>query len=87
VCRTAGLERIQTRTIALDRAAPLGANERRFLEEYLRRLSVRVAPYLRGPLRDEFDGLVDPSSNACMLNDGDLTSTCINELAWGYRPS
>jgi ubiquinone/menaquinone biosynthesis C-methylase UbiE len=86
VCRTAGLERIQTRSIALDRAAPLGANERRFLEEYLRRLSMRVAPYLRGPLRDEFDGLVDPASSDCMLNDGDLTSTCINELAWGYRP-
>ena len=87
VCRAAGLERIQTRTIAFDRAAPLGPNERSFLEQYLKRLSTRVARHLRGPLRQEFDRLVDPHSSTCMLNDADLTSTCINELAWGYRRS
>ena len=47
VCRAAGLEKIESRTFATDRAAPLsGTNERTFFTEYLRDLSHRVAAHL-----------------------------------------
>jgi ubiquinone/menaquinone biosynthesis C-methylase UbiE len=87
VFRTAGLERIQTRTFASDRVSPLGPNERTFLTEYLKRLSERIAMYFDGPIRAEFDRLVNPDSSGFMLDDPDLTTTCIDYVVWGRKPS
>jgi len=85
--RRAGLDGIQTRTFASDRVAPLGSNERTFLTEYLKSLSELIATYLDGQIRSEFDRLVDPHSSEFMLDDADLTTTCINYVVWGRKPS
>lgn len=85
--RGAGLERIQTRTFATDRVAPLGSDERTFLTEYLKRLSERIAMYFDGPSRGEFNRLVDTKSSTFILDDPDLTTTCISYVVWGHKPS
>src|SRR6185437_7202633 len=60
VFRQAGLERIETRTFATDRQAPLAPNEKKYFQEYLKSLSQTIASHLQGPVRSEFDRLVDP---------------------------
>ena len=87
VCRTAGLEKIESRAFATDRAAPLSHDERTFFAEYLRDLSHRVAAHLHGPARATFDLLVDPHSRNFLLDDPDLTATCIDHVVWGRKPA
>jgi ubiquinone/menaquinone biosynthesis C-methylase UbiE len=87
VFREAGLEKIETRTFATDRAAPLHPDERAFFTEYLADLGSRVAADLDGSMRGEFNRLVDPSSSDFLLNDADLTATCIDQVVWGRRPA
>lgn len=84
--RDAGLERIETRTFATDRGARLGPDETIFLTEYIRRLSETVTPYLDARIRPRFDRLVDPGSDGFLLNDPDLTATCIDHVVWGRKP-
>jgi ubiquinone/menaquinone biosynthesis C-methylase UbiE len=87
VCREAGLERIESRTFATDRAAPLGPSERTFFTLYLKDLSRRIASHLDGPFRGELDRLVDPGSGEFLLDDPDLTATCIDHVVWGSKPT
>jgi ubiquinone/menaquinone biosynthesis C-methylase UbiE len=86
VFRQAGLEQIESRTFATDRAAPLGPDERAYFTEYLKGLSQRVAAYLEPPIREEFDRLVGPHSQDFLLDDPDLTATCIDQVVWGRKP-
>jgi demethylmenaquinone methyltransferase / 2-methoxy-6-polyprenyl-1,4-benzoquinol methylase len=86
VFRQAGLEQIESRTFATDRAAPLGQDDRAFFTEYLKSLSQRVATYLEAPIRGEFDRLVNPQSRDFLLDDPDLTATCIDQVVWGRKP-
>ena len=87
VFREAGLERIKTRTFATDRVAPLGSDEKTFFTEYLKSLSQRIAMYFDGPIRGQFDRLVDPHSGEFLLDDCDLMTTCINYVVWGRKSS
>lgn len=86
VFREAGLDGIESRTFATDRSAPLGSDERAYFTEYLKALAQRVSRYLEGPIRREFDRLVDPASGAFLLDDPDLTATCIDHVVWGRKP-
>jgi ubiquinone/menaquinone biosynthesis C-methylase UbiE len=87
VFRQAGLEQIESRTFATDRAAPLGPDDRAYFAEYLKSLSQRVATHLEAPTRDEFDRLVRPDSQDFLLDDPDLTATCIDQVVWGRKQS
>jgi ubiquinone/menaquinone biosynthesis C-methylase UbiE len=87
VCRQAGLEQIESRTFATDRVAPLSPDDRAYFTAYLKSLSERVATYLEPPIRSEFDRLVDPDSQDFLLDDPDLTATCIDQVIWGRKPS
>ena len=86
ICRTIGLEKIESRTFAADRAAPLSNDERSFFAEYLKDLSHRAAAHLRGPARATFDRLVDPRSDRFLLDASDFTATCIDHVVWGRKP-
>jgi ubiquinone/menaquinone biosynthesis C-methylase UbiE len=86
VFREAGLCDVVTQTFASDRAAPLGLDERTFLGEYLSQLSERISPYLNASTRKKFRPLVDPESASYLLDDPDLTATCIDHLVWGRKP-
>lgn len=85
VFREAGLTKIESRTFATDRVAPLGPDERAYFAEYLKGLSERVSPYFDGPIRREFDRLIDPASGGYLLDDPDLTATCIDQVVWGVK--
>jgi ubiquinone/menaquinone biosynthesis C-methylase UbiE len=87
VFREAGLNKIESRTFSTDRAAPLGPDDRTFFTEYLKSLSERIAPHFDGPLRDQFDRLVDPHSREFLVDDVDLTATCIDQVVWGRKTS
>jgi ubiquinone/menaquinone biosynthesis C-methylase UbiE len=86
VFRAAGLEKIESRTFATDRVAPLGQDERKFFTAYLNDVSRKIASYLDGPARAEFDRLVDPCSGDFLLDDPDLSATCIDHVVWGRKP-
>lgn len=87
VFREAGLEAVQARSFAYDRAAPLDADVRRFLVEYLNDLATRVAGRLDRPAQARFRGLTDPGSAAFLLDDPDFAATCVDHLVWGRRPA
>ena len=85
--REAGLVQVRSTTFAADRSAPLGPDERTFFAEYLKRLARSIAKTLDGPIRREFDALVDPGSPAFLLDDPDLTATCIGHVVLGRKPT
>jgi hypothetical protein len=86
VFRMAGLADIAIRTVAHDRSAPLASDEREYFTEYLKELSGRFARYLDGPIRRRFEVMADSRSEGFLLNDPDLTATCIDQLACGRKP-
>lgn len=85
--RAAGIVDVHVRSSASDRQAPLTPDGRTFVEEYLRDLRERTAPRLEPRVRAQFERLVDPESDAYLLDDPDLTVTCLDHLVWGVRPS
>lgn len=85
VFREAGLERVQARSFAHDRAAPLDADVRRFIREYLNDLGNRVAGRLERPAQTHVRGLTEPNSGAFFLDDPDFALTCVDHLVWGQR--
>lgn len=85
VFREAGLERIEERSFATDRHAPLGKNEVEYLAEYLKGITEKIDGYFDGSIRTEYDRLVDRNSDSYLLSDPDLTVTCIDHMVWGYR--
>ncbi len=87
VFREAGLTRIEGRAFATDRVAPLDEDVRTYLAESMNGLSRRVDRHLNGPIREPFDRLIDPKSGDYLLDDPDLTVTCIDHVVWGRRPS
>jgi ubiquinone/menaquinone biosynthesis C-methylase UbiE len=87
VFREAGLGEIQARTFATDREAPLGPDERTYFAEYLEGLTHRVDRDFHGPIREEYDRLTNPDSGTYLLDDPDLTATCIDQVVWGRKPA
>ena len=87
VFREAGLEKIESRTFATDRGAPLEPDDRTFFTEYLADLSKRVSVNLNAPVREELDRLINPQSSGFLLDDPDFTATCIDQVVWGRRPT
>jgi ubiquinone/menaquinone biosynthesis C-methylase UbiE len=85
VFRQAGMEQIGVRTFAYDRCWPLGPDERVYFTEHLKELSGSLARHLDGPTRRRFELMADPQSDDFLLNDPDLTVTCIDQLAWGRK--
>lgn len=87
VFRQAGITDVETRTFATDRHAPLGPDERTYFAEYLKGLTHRVDRYFQGPIRKDYDRMIDPEAGANLLDDPDLTATCIDQVVWGRKPS
>ena len=87
IFREAGLIEVEARTFATDRHAPLGPDERTYFAEYLKGLTHRVDRYFQGPIRKDYDRLISADSGAYLLDDLDLTATCIDQVVWGRRPS
>lgn len=85
VFRQAGMEQIGVRTFAHDRSWPLGSDERVYFSEHLKELSGSLAQHLDGPTRRRFESMADPQSDDFLLDDPDLTVTCIDQLAWGRK--
>lgn len=81
-----GLVGCRRQAWASNRQAPLGADERTFLGAYLENLRGRVRPHLRGEARKVFERLVDAEGGDYILDDPDLTVTCLDHLVWGSKP-
>ena len=86
VFRQAGLENACKRTWATNRHAPLEPEERGFLGKYVADLRDRALPRLEPAMRDCFDRLSDPASDAYILDTPDLAVTCLDHLICGTRP-
>jgi ubiquinone/menaquinone biosynthesis C-methylase UbiE len=85
VFAAAGLEPLQTTTLAIDRQAPFHTAEHQLLQCYLDELVERVRPHLEAPLLDQLRGLADPASPHHLLHQPYLTMTWLNVLALGRR--
>lgn len=86
VFRKAGLTGCRKRTWATNRQAPLDPAERGFLEKYLDDLRGRALPRLEPALAARFEPLVDPRSGAYLLDQPDLTVTCLDHVVSGVKP-
>jgi hypothetical protein len=87
VFREAGLAAFELRSFATDRLGPFSSDDRIFFAEYLKRLARQITEYLDPAIRADFDRLVDPRSDAYILDDPDVTATCIDHLVWGRNPT
>ena len=86
VFRAAGLADCQHRTWTIDRQAPLSPDERDYFAGYLKDLGQKVGPYLEPEIRDEFERLTHPDSDAYLLDNPDFHVTCLNHIAWCVKP-
>lgn len=86
VFEAAGLEKVDRRTWATNRRAPLSTAEHAFLTAYLRDLSDRAGPRLAPRDRAALDRLLDEGSPEALLRWPDLTLTCIDHVVWGFKP-
>ena len=64
---------------------PLGPAERGFLERYLQALRKRAGPRLEPETRERFAALVDPRSADYLLDQPDLTVTCLDHVVCGTK--
>ena len=87
VFREAGLEDCRKSTWATNRQAPLGPDERGFLGKYLRDLLERAGPRLEPTMRARFESLVDSRSDDYLLDQPDLTVTCLDHVVRGTKPA
>ena len=85
VFREAGLVDCRKLTWATNRQAPLGLRERGFFEKYLLDLKERALPHLDASIAAKFERLVDPESVEYLLDDPDLSITCIDHVVWGTK--
>jgi ubiquinone/menaquinone biosynthesis C-methylase UbiE len=83
--REAGLIEIQARSFTTTRQAPLGAPERAFLVAYLDELRERVANRLVPQVHERFLELADPHADAGLVNQPDLTLTCLDHVVLGRK--
>lgn len=67
------------------RRAPLSADERRYLLNYVDDLRRRTAPYLEPAARRAFDLLLDPQSPTFMFDQAGFHVTYLDLLAYGKR--
>ena len=86
VFASAGFEPLDTRTIAIDRRAPLGDAEHQLLQSYLDELVDRVRPFLDDGSFDQLRNFADPTSAHHLLRQPHLTLTWVNVLALARRP-
>jgi len=86
VFREAGLSEIRVSTYATDRTAPLGPDERAFLDAYLKDLRERVGPRLGTDRRAALDRLAGPESPDYLPGSPDLAVTLIDHVVRGRVP-
>ena len=86
VFHEAGLEGVTVRSFASDRAHPLGADDRTFFAETLKRLAGKVRDRLAPAMRDQFAALADPESVRFLPDDPEFAATCIDHVVWGRVP-
>jgi ubiquinone/menaquinone biosynthesis C-methylase UbiE len=87
VFRKAGLTDLRKQSWAVDREAPLSDDLRSFLGGYLDNLRQRTRPHLDPSLAARFEALADPRSGAYLLDQPDLTVTCLVHLVLGTKPA
>lgn len=87
VFRKAGLTDCRKQTWATTRQAPLSPDERAFLTGYLDDLYDRTRPHLEPRIAARFEALVDPDSDAYLLDQPDLTVTCLDHVVRGTKPA
>ncbi len=85
--RDAGLAEVHAESWAATRQAPLDAPTREFLATYLEGLRERVADRLDVAVRRSFLELADPTADAGLINQPDLTLTILDHVVTGVRPS
>ncbi len=83
--RTAELTACGVRTYTVDHRAPLTADERVYLESYLRDLADRARPYLDDAERTAFDMLLDPGSDLFMLDQPHFFASQLEIVAWARK--
>ncbi len=86
VFRAAGLAECRHRTWTIDRQAPLGPDDRAYLSGYLEDLRKTIKPHLEPEVRDEFERLADPESDAYLLDSPDFTAAFLNHTACWVEP-
>jgi SAM-dependent methyltransferase len=79
----AGLDECAVTSFSIDHHAPLSADERLFLGDYLADLGQRARPHLDAAARTAFDLLIDPESELYLLNRDDFFSSHLELLAVG----
>ncbi len=81
----AGLNDCQITTYTIDRRAPLGEDERTFLEHYLKDLQERAQPHLDEATREALRMLLDPESALYLLDRDDFFLSHIEIVARGVK--
>ena len=72
-------------TYTIDHRAPLSADERFFLGDYLNDLGQRARPYLDAAAQRAFDLLIDPESALYLLTRADFFSSQLELVALGRK--
>lgn len=83
--KTAELGACHIHTHTIDHRTPLSADERIYLEGYLRDLGERARPYLDQAVRTAFDRLLDPHSELFMLDQPDFFACHLEIVAWARK--
>ena len=87
VLAEAGLIPTGITTQAINRQAPLGSYEEKFLGYYLRRLRTNILPNLSPEGQHQVAPLLDPNSPEYLLWLPHFSMTWLNVLALGRKPS
>ncbi|MBV9788272.1 MAG: hypothetical protein JOZ51_08870, partial [Chloroflexi bacterium] len=90
LCQTfdmAGLSQCSITTYTINRGAPLGQDERTFLEGYLCDLRERADSRLEPEARRAFDLLLDAGSNVYLLDRPDFFMSVLEIVACGKKPT
>lgn len=80
----AGFIDCQKRSFATDRIGPLTGNERTFFMEYLRALRSSVAAHLAASDLADLDRFI--SGPDSLVDDVEITVTCLDHVVWGVKP-
>ena len=84
---TVGLEGCHITTRTINHHAPLSADERIFLADYLHDLGQRARPFLDAETQKAFDLLIQPESQLYLLDQPNFFATHLEIVAWGRKPS
>lgn len=86
ICHRAGLEVVRRTTYPVDRCAPLGGNDQRFVTLYLQRAWERARDHLPPAQRHRLWRLVDPDSLDFLLRRRDFAMTCLDVVILARVP-